>query len=49
MKLYSLGIPHEVDLDTRAGGHGFTYYNAMAGRAIRFLAERLEQERRRLT
>lgn len=48
MKLYSLGIPHECDLETTAGGHGFGYYNLMAERAIRFLVERLDQERRRL-
>lgn len=48
MKLWSLGIPHVCDLETRGGGHGFDYYNRMAGRAIEFLWERLEQERRRL-
>jgi S-formylglutathione hydrolase FrmB len=48
MKLYSLGVPHECDLKTRGGGHGFEYYNRMAPRAIRFLAERLDQERRRV-
>ncbi|MCO6455050.1 MAG: esterase [Pirellulaceae bacterium] len=48
MKLWSLGIPHECDLETSAGGHGFEYYNRMAPRAIGFLAERLERERRRL-
>ena len=48
MKLASLGIPHESDLETEAGGHGFPYYNHMAARAIGFLAERLEAERRRL-
>ncbi len=30
MKLAALGIPHECDLETTAGGHGFEYYNAMA-------------------
>jgi pimeloyl-ACP methyl ester carboxylesterase len=48
MKLYSLGIPHECDLETSAGGHSFVYYDAMAQRAVTFLAERLDQERRRL-
>ena len=48
MKLYSLGVPHECDLETSAGGHGFPYYNHMAETAIDFLAQRLEQERRRL-
>ena len=48
MKLASLGIPHEVDLDTEAGGHGFKYYNHMAEKAIGFLVERLEFERLRI-
>ncbi len=48
MKLYSLGIPHECDLDTSAGGHGFSYYNHQATRALSFLLERLDQERRRV-
>ena len=47
MKLWSLGIPHECDLETTGGGHGFDYYDKMAPRAIGFLAERLEQERLR--
>jgi pimeloyl-ACP methyl ester carboxylesterase len=48
MKLYSLGIPHECELERSGGGHGFAYYNVMAERAITFLVDRLEQERRRL-
>ena len=48
MKLYSLGVPHECDLETSGGGHGFAYYNRQAPRAVRFLVERLEQERLRL-
>jgi pimeloyl-ACP methyl ester carboxylesterase len=48
MKLSSLGIPHEVDLETTGGGHSFQYYGRMADRAIDFLVSRLEQERRRL-
>jgi S-formylglutathione hydrolase FrmB len=48
MKLAALGIPHECDLESTAGGHGFDYYNAMAPRAVAFLAERLEKERRRV-
>lgn len=48
MKLYSLGIPHECDLETVGGGHGYQYYNVMAEKAIGFLAERLEKERRRV-
>jgi enterochelin esterase-like enzyme len=48
MKLAALGIPHEYDLETTAGGHGFTYYNHMVPRAVAFLAERLERERMRV-
>jgi S-formylglutathione hydrolase FrmB len=48
MKLQALGIPHECDLETSAGGHGFAYYNNMAPRAIAFLAERLRKERLRV-
>ncbi|MGC3969431.1 MAG: hypothetical protein QM775_19350 [Pirellulales bacterium] len=32
MKLYSLGIPHEHDLETSHGGHSWEYYNFMAPR-----------------
>jgi S-formylglutathione hydrolase FrmB len=48
MKLYSLGIPHEYDLETTGGGHGFEYYNRLAPRAIGFLAAKLDEERRRI-
>jgi enterochelin esterase-like enzyme len=48
MKLSSLGIPHEVDLETSAGGHGWPYYNQMAAAAVGFVVARLEQEQRRL-
>lgn len=48
MKLASLGVPHECDLETSGGGHGFDYYNRMAPRAISFLVERLDRERLRL-
>lgn len=48
MKLWSLGIPHACDLETTGGGHGFEYYNRMAERAVSFIVERLDQERRRL-
>ena len=47
-KLWSLGVPHVCDLTTTGGGHGFEYYNRMAERAIGFLVERLDQERRRV-
>ena len=48
MKLGSMGIPFESDLETEAGGHGFSYYNAMAERAIGFIANGLERERLRV-
>lgn len=48
MKLAALGIPHECDLESSGGGHGWDYYDLMAPRAIRFLMDRLEHERRRV-
>jgi S-formylglutathione hydrolase FrmB len=48
MKLWSLGVPHECDLETSGGGHGFAYYSRMAERAIGFLAAKLDEERRRI-
>lgn len=48
MKLYSLGIMHEHDLETSAGGHGWDYYNHMAPKALEFIAQRLDQERLRV-
>ncbi len=48
MKLSSLGIPHEYDLETSGGGHGWEYYNRMAGPAIAFLVNALERERLRV-
>ena len=48
MKLWSLGVPFTCDLETVAGGHGYVYYNQLAARAIDFLAEGLEKERRRI-
>jgi S-formylglutathione hydrolase len=47
-KLNALGIAHEKDLTTRAGGHSWDYFNHMAERAIRFLYAGLEKESRRL-
>ena len=48
MKLWSLGVPFECDLDTEAGGHSFDYASHMAPRAVGFIAERLEKERLRI-
>jgi hypothetical protein len=48
MKLYSLGVPFECDLETRAGGHTWKYFVRMADRVFGFLMERLERERLRI-
>lgn len=47
MKLYSLGVPFQCDLETSGGGHGFEYYGRMASRAIGFLVQALDSEQRR--
>ncbi len=47
-KLSALGVPHEMDLTTRAGGHSWDYFNHMAERVVRFVHAGLEQESRRL-
>jgi S-formylglutathione hydrolase FrmB len=47
-KLSALGIPHEMDMTTRAAGHSWDYFERMAEGAVRFLAAGLEQESRRL-
>ena len=49
MKLSALGIMHDCDLETSAGGHSWQYYNHMAPQALAFIAERLERERLRVT
>ena len=48
MKLWSLGVPHECDLETSGCGHSFEYYSKMAPKAIQFLVDRLEKERLRV-
>jgi enterochelin esterase-like enzyme len=47
-KLYSLGVPHECDLETSGGGHTWEYYERMAEPALRFIVNSLEQERLRV-
>lgn len=47
-KLNALGIPHQADLQTPAGGHGSDYYNRMADAAVQFVHHGLEQQSRRL-
>ena len=48
MKLSSLGVPFECDLETSAGGHNKAYFSHMAQRSVGFLAERLGRERLRI-
>ncbi|MCC6492652.1 MAG: esterase [Pirellulales bacterium] len=48
MKLYSLGVPFEADLETGRGGHSWEYFDKMAEPALRFIVERLERERLRI-
>jgi S-formylglutathione hydrolase FrmB len=48
MKLGSIGIPFDCDLETTGGGHSFDYYGRMAPKAIHFLVDGLERESRRL-
>ena len=48
MKLSSLGVPHECDLESSAGGHGFQYYNSMAEKVVEFISHSLEKERLRI-
>ena len=48
MKLYSLGVPYECDLETSAGGHTWEYVDHMTKQAVDFLYQGLEQERLRV-
>lgn len=47
-KLSALGIVHTIDFTTTGGGHSWDYFNRMAEPTLRFLAESLEKEGRRL-
>jgi pimeloyl-ACP methyl ester carboxylesterase len=47
-KLSALGVSHQFDLTTRAGGHSWDYFNHVAERVVRFVYQGLEQESRRL-
>lgn len=47
-KLSALGVPHEIDFTTRAGGHSWDYFNRMAERVEHFVVAGLEQQARRL-
>ncbi len=48
MKLYSLGVPYEANLETTVGGDLSAYVERMAEPAIAFIADRLERERLRV-
>jgi pimeloyl-ACP methyl ester carboxylesterase len=48
LKLHSSGIPFDSDFQTSAGGHSWTYFNHMALKVVKYLAEGLEQEGRRV-
>jgi pimeloyl-ACP methyl ester carboxylesterase len=47
-KLASSGIPFERDFQTSGGGHSWTYFDKLAPQVLKFVFERLEQERRRV-
>jgi S-formylglutathione hydrolase len=47
-KMTALGIPHDSDLATRAGGHTWDYFNHMADRVERFIEAGLVQKSRQL-
>lgn len=48
MKLSSMGIPYECDMETSDGGHGPKYYRTMAPKVVEFLAKALDHERLRI-
>ncbi len=48
MKLSSSGIPFDLDIETRAGGHSWDYFHHMADRVIDFVADRLQRVARRI-
>lgn len=47
-KLSALGIAHEIDFTTRAGGHTWEYFDHAAARVMRFVVAGLEEQGRRL-
>ena len=47
-KLNALGVPHTIDFTTSAGGHSWSYFDRMAEPTLRFLADALDRESRRL-
>ncbi len=47
-KLSAIGLAHTADLETRAGGHSWAYFDAMAEPMLAFVAAALEKQARRL-
>jgi hypothetical protein len=47
-KLAALGVPHRTDFTTRVCGHSWTYYDHLAPGVVKFLADGLAAESRRL-
>ncbi|MFO0809570.1 MAG: alpha/beta hydrolase-fold protein [Gemmataceae bacterium] len=47
-KLTALGVVHECDLDTRAGGHDWSYFTHVMPRTLAFMHAGLEIQSRRL-
>lgn len=47
-KLTALGLPHVADFATKVCGYSWSYYETMAPRAVRYLAEGLAQESMKL-
>jgi S-formylglutathione hydrolase FrmB len=47
-KLSAVGVPHETEFAACVCGHSWSYYNHLAPRAIRLVAETLQREARRL-
>ena len=47
-KLIAMGIPHTADLTTEAGGHSWSYFEAMAAPMLQFAVKSLEADSRRL-
>lgn len=43
-KLASSGVPFQSDLQTSHGGHGWDYFNAMAGPAVEHIATALQNQ-----
>jgi S-formylglutathione hydrolase len=47
-KMTALGIEHTFELSPGNGGHSWDFFQEVAGRAVAFVADSLEQESRRL-